>query len=127
MGRRRADELARDLGPRLRALRSRAGLTQEQLGVAASIKAESVSRIERGRSCPDVATLARLLDVLGATFGEVLDADVDRTGVSAQELEVLRAWRRLDARRRQLAREVIESLASARPEELLAAEPRDKG
>jgi transcriptional regulator with XRE-family HTH domain len=70
-------ELVSVLGPRLRELRRRAGLTQEELagrmGLSSPNKALMV-RLERGRTGnPGLATLGRYLRACRAGFVDVLD------------------------------------------------------
>ncbi|MGW4892786.1 ATP-binding protein [Kitasatospora sp. NPDC004240] len=55
-------------GVRLRALRERAGLTQEELAARAGLSVHAVSALERGaRSSPHPRTVRSLADVLGAS------------------------------------------------------------
>ena len=62
------------LGPRIRAARLAAGLTQQalaqQLGLGYGL---SVSRWERGANEPDLATLRRLAAALSVTAGSLVD------------------------------------------------------
>ncbi|WP_165865727.1 ATP-binding protein [Vallicoccus soli] len=59
------------LGGQLRALRRRAGLTQEELAERAGLTAHAVSALERGtRTRPYPHTLRALLDALGADAAE---------------------------------------------------------
>lgn len=62
----------------LRTARRRAGLTQRQLAERAGTSQAAVARYERGRTVPDVATLARLLAAAGyALRAEPLEPAVD--------------------------------------------------
>lgn len=60
------------LGPRLRALRERAGLTVEALAEAASVSKGYLSRLENGLKTPSIAVLLRLADALGTGVAELL-------------------------------------------------------
>jgi transcriptional regulator with XRE-family HTH domain len=61
------------LGARVRALRLRLGLTQEQLGHRVGMSHGHVSEIETGRTNITMATLWRLADALGVQAAELLD------------------------------------------------------
>ena len=70
------DEHTRDtdlivLGRALRALRDRAGLTQEQLADRLQMDATYVSRIERGRRGVQWLTVQRFLRALDASLGDL--------------------------------------------------------
>jgi len=52
------------LGARIAQRRKEAGLTQKDLAGAASIRAETLNRIERGRTTPDFATIRQLVVAL---------------------------------------------------------------
>ena len=54
-----------DAGELLREVRRRHGLTQRQLAARARTSQAAVSRIERGLVSPSVATLAKLVDLMG--------------------------------------------------------------
>ena len=57
--------LKTSFGRRIRALRKRKGMTQEQLAEAADISVDFLSLMERGVNAPSFATLERLADALG--------------------------------------------------------------
>ena len=71
-----ADVLGR-LGRRVRDLRVRVDLTQEQLAEKAGITWHYVSAIERGKRAATLETLAALAGALDVTLSEML-LDVDR-------------------------------------------------
>jgi transcriptional regulator with XRE-family HTH domain len=73
----------------LRRRRAAAGLTQEQLAVAAELDATAVSHYEAGRRRPDAAVLRRLAAAL-----EVAVADLLRTEPAAGEAPSLSTLRR---------------------------------
>jgi transcriptional regulator with XRE-family HTH domain len=56
----------------LRQLRKEAGLTQEQLALAAGIERNYVSLIERGINQPALKVIFKLADALGTTPSEIL-------------------------------------------------------
>ena len=49
--------------------RRQAGLTQAELARRASIRPETLNRIERGKTTPDTATIAKIERALGAAQG----------------------------------------------------------
>jgi len=60
-------------GRRLRQLRRRQDLTQEQLAEAASISVEFLSNIERGVNAPSFDTLERLATILRVEVVELFN------------------------------------------------------
>ncbi len=52
------------IGERIKRLRKRAGLTQEQLAERVGLDARHLSRLEVGRHCPSLDTLERIARVL---------------------------------------------------------------
>lgn len=56
----------------LRQLRKEAGLTQEQLALAAGIERNYVSLIERGINQPALRMIFKLADALGTTPSDIL-------------------------------------------------------
>lgn len=54
------------LASRLRERRLRVGLSQAELARRAGIRAETLNRIERGRTTPDFATIRRLIVAMNA-------------------------------------------------------------
>src|SRR5438477_3862018 len=64
-----------DLGARLRAARSRAGLTQSQAG--AGLSASYVSAVERGKILPSLAAIERIAQRIGVAVAELLGAGVE--------------------------------------------------
>ena len=57
------------VGPQLRTARERVGFTQAALGDLAGLSQQHVAALESGATIPTVATLCRLADALGATWG----------------------------------------------------------
>jgi transcriptional regulator with XRE-family HTH domain len=62
------------LGRALRALREERGLKQIEVGTAAGATESQVSDIERAANNPGWVLIARLLDGLDATIGDLADA-----------------------------------------------------
>lgn len=79
-----AFRLAKNIASRRKALE----LTQAQLAERLGVDTETLSRFERGKHVPSLATLERLANVLGATVGELLSEtakvpDEDALAISA--------------------------------------------
>ena len=89
-------------GQILRELRRRAGRTQAEVAATAGLPAPVLSAYERGRRQPGLATVSKLLDVLGYRVEFVRRLDPD---VQARRLEdVLGLAEALPYRPRPLAR-----------------------
>jgi transcriptional regulator with XRE-family HTH domain len=67
-----ADDLAVRLSSNMTARRRALGLTQAQVAERLNIDTETVSRFERGKHLPSLATLERLSGLLLTTVGELL-------------------------------------------------------
>jgi len=61
------------LGERIRFLRTQNGLTQARLADIVNSSAEFVSRIERGKAAPSIATAQRIADGLGVDIAALFD------------------------------------------------------
>lgn len=64
-------DLARRFGENLRRARRRAGFSQEELSVLASLHRSEVSMLERGIRVPRLDTMVRLLGSLDAEPGDL--------------------------------------------------------
>lgn len=81
-----------DVGARLRALRTRQGLSARTLAAALGISPSAVSQIERGVLQPSVSRLIAITDALGVPLATVFDdraeaaddADTDASGFTLQ-------------------------------------------
>ncbi len=67
-----------DIGNKIRQLRYRASLTQEQLADKLSVSAQAVSKWENGVTMPDIALLPFLAEVFGISIDELFDLTVDQ-------------------------------------------------
>lgn len=66
-----------DIGSKIKQLRQKAGVTQEQLGDKLGISAQSISKWETGVTMPDITLLPLLSSELGVTIDELFDLTVD--------------------------------------------------
>ena len=60
------------IGKRIMTLRKGKGLTQEQLAERVSVSPQAVSKWENDVSCPDIAIIPKLAEVLGVSTDELL-------------------------------------------------------
>lgn len=67
-----------EIGSKIKWLRGKAGLTQEQLAIKLGISAQSVSKWETGVTMPDITLLPLLAGELGVTIDEIFDLTVDQ-------------------------------------------------
>lgn len=82
---------------RIRELRLRAGLTQQQLGSQLGVSAVAVGKWERGQTQPDIHSLTRMADIFDTTIDDLCDRTVPPT-VDAPNIQVMtRAFRQLTA------------------------------
>ena len=63
------------LGETLKSLRTKAGVTQSDLGEKLSISAQAISKWERNESQPDIETLKKLAEIYNVTVAEIIDPD----------------------------------------------------
>jgi transcriptional regulator with XRE-family HTH domain len=62
-----------DLGPNVKAARTRLRLTQEELSERSGVHATEVSRIEAGKRDPQVSTVRKLAKALEMPAGQLLE------------------------------------------------------
>lgn len=73
-------DIAARFGQNLVRCRKRAGISQEELGICASLHRTQIGALERGGHLPRLDTLARLAGALGVPAGELLDGIKWRPG-----------------------------------------------
>ena len=80
--------MAKQVGRRVRQLRTASGFTQARLAERAGMATQAVSRIERGERSPTLETLDKLAAALGVGIGELADVAqaVPRPQVFAPQL-----------------------------------------
>jgi len=79
-------ELSEKLGARIRELRGRARLTQQQLADLTGKSPEAISNLERGKAIPSVATLQVFANRLGVSLKDMFEFDRRARGDSASGL-----------------------------------------
>ena len=67
-----------ELGKKIKQLRFKAGLTQEQLAEKLGIGAQSVSKWENAVAMPDIATLPLLAEVFGVSIDDLFDLTTEQ-------------------------------------------------
>ena len=67
------EEIKMELGKKIKQLRFKAGLTQEQLAEKLGIGAQSVSKWENAVSMPDITALPLLAEIFGVSIDELFD------------------------------------------------------
>ena len=63
------------IGPRLRNLRARHGLSQRRLAALSGVSNATISLIEHGRTDPSMGMLKRILEAMGVSFSEFFSAE----------------------------------------------------
>ena len=90
---------------KIRALRLENGMKQSDLAALLNTKPQTVSRYEKGDRGLDVETILRLCEIFGCTADYLLGRSrLQEPGLSDEEESVLLAWRRADARTREIVR-----------------------
>ena len=67
-----------DIGNKIKLLRQKIGVTQEQLGEKIGVSAQSISKWETGVTMPDITLLPILSSELGVTIDELFDLTTDQ-------------------------------------------------
>ncbi len=67
-----------NIGDKIKQLRLKAGMTQEQLGIRLGISPQSVSKWETGVTMPDISLLPRLSSEFGVTIDEIFDLTTEQ-------------------------------------------------
>ena len=67
-----------ELGKKIRLLRFKAGLTQEQLAEKLGIGAQSVSKWENAAAMPDITTLPLLAEIFGVSIDDLFDLTTEQ-------------------------------------------------
>ena len=67
-----------EIGNKIKQLRFKSGLTQEQLAARLGISAQSVSKWENAVTMPDITLLPMLAGELGVTIDELFDLTTDQ-------------------------------------------------
>lgn len=74
-----------DIGKKIRDLRNRNGLTQEELADRAELSKGFISQLERNQTSPSISTLQDLLQCLGSNLSEFFQEESDDQIVFSQD------------------------------------------
>ncbi len=74
-----------DIGYKIRSLRIRRGLTQQELGDRCELSKGFISQLERNLASPSIATLTDLLKCLGSSLPEFFNEKADEKSVFAPQ------------------------------------------
>ena len=66
-----------DIGEKLRLLRIRRGLTQEDMADRCELSKGFISQVERNLASPSIATLTDMLECLGSSLSQFFSEDKD--------------------------------------------------
>ena len=92
------------VGDNIKALRIRAGLSQNKLARLAGISQPALSAIEKDVKNPSSTTLGMLASALHVTVAELI-GEVDDGVLSAEERQLIRAYRTLTSQGREYIRQ----------------------
>lgn len=77
-GRQRCGPESMDIGHRIRDLRKKQGLTQEELADRAELSKGFISQLERDMTSPSISTLEDILQCLGTSIGEFFRSEKEQ-------------------------------------------------
>jgi transcriptional regulator with XRE-family HTH domain len=105
------------VGARIRALRLAGELTQEQLAAACGVSRSAVAQWETDRAGQLRGNISRIAAALGASVEFVLEGERPPSGLTGDELAMLRLYRACDAEDRTFLLRTARKLAepTARP------------
>ena len=88
-------EQGNDLSNRIRFLRVRKGMTQEQLASAMGLKnRDSISKIELGKQDISTQQISILADIFDVSISYLLFGQVDKEEITLEDMELLKAYYR---------------------------------
>ena len=88
-------EQGNDLSKRIRFLRVRKGMTQEQLASAMGLKnRDSISKIELGKQDISTQQISLLADIFDVSVPYLLFGQVDKEEITLEDMELLKAYYR---------------------------------
>lgn len=84
-------DLAKQLSTSLVVHRKQAGITQAELASAVGVETETISRFERGRHVPSVATLKRIANALSTTVSNLL-GETEPSKLMSEDQRMVMYW-----------------------------------
>ena len=67
------DKVSKKIGVKIKLLRNKIGISQEELGFKAELNKNSIGAIERGESSPTIDTLDQIAKALDITLVDLVD------------------------------------------------------
>lgn len=100
---------------RVRELRKRAKMTQEDLGKAAGVSQEAISQIENDRRPLTIDWMRAFARIFGVSTAEILGDDDHPGRLSEEERTLLEHYRSANSAQRELVQRVAEPVATFGP------------
>ena len=107
----------KELGQRIRSLRKRQGLTQEEMADKCGLHWTYIGGLERGERNPTLTTMQKVAEGLGVSVHELLDAKAFQsvsTERDSREGRLMRLLRRKDSQAVDLAAGIVREVISWR-------------
>ncbi|HHW03113.1 MAG TPA: helix-turn-helix transcriptional regulator [Thermoanaerobacterales bacterium] len=79
------DEIFRDIGKKIRQIRQKQNLTQEELGEKANLHYSYIGQMERGDKIPSLKTLNKIAKALNVSLDYILEGPIKYSVDSAAE------------------------------------------
>lgn len=102
-----------DLGNRIRDRRIERNLSQEAIAERAGISANTVSRIECGRSAMSIEIFIKLIQILDINANELLGMDISVSEKEERDSEMAFYIQNLEEKEQMVVMRTIEALAGA--------------
>ncbi|MEJ0047733.1 MAG: helix-turn-helix transcriptional regulator [Rhodospirillales bacterium] len=102
------------VGTRIRDLRRAGGLTQEQLAIACGVSRSAVAQWETDRAGQLRGNISRIAAALGANVEFLLEGERPPSGLTGDELAMMRLYRACDAEDRAFLLRTARKLAEPR-------------
>lgn len=103
-------EQGNDLSKRIRFLRVRKGMTQEQLASAMGLKnRDSISKIELGKQDISTQQISLLADIFDVSIPYLLFGQVDKEEITLEDMELLKAYYRAPPHIQRAIKEMLKS------------------
>jgi transcriptional regulator with XRE-family HTH domain len=74
---RKMEDIFMKINEKIKSLRLKSGMTQEQLANRIGVSAQSISKWENGISMPDISLLPFIAEVFGVSIDDLFDLTVD--------------------------------------------------
>lgn len=103
-------EQGNDLSKRIRFLRVRKGMTQEQLASAMGLKnRDSISKIELGKQDISTQQISLLADIFDVSISYLFFGQIDKEEITPEDMELLKAYYRAPLHIQQAIKEMIKN------------------